>query len=427
MLRINQLLKKSLSINMFKHCSLFLVCFIFLLEPTLGQYKGTGSVTQGKATDVLVSNLYTCTGGRVAGLANIKSTDGLTWKVPADVNFTNTAFPFSSDLHNSCIGVNNTTSSQALSNLNGSDIITIDNNGEVITAFVFADNYFEMYINGVAVGKDKVPFTQFNSSIVRFKVNRPFTIAMKLVDWEENLGVGSENNNGFAYHPGDGGMVAVFMDANKKIIATTNDKWRTQTFYTSPIKDLSCPVESGKYRLSSNCDMTDVNDGSKFYGLHWPTPNGWETQSFVDTIWPFAKVYTNSEIGVNNKPAYTNFVDVFDNASQDAQFIWSSNVILDNLVLTRFTVPALTTKVGQLKELQNWNPSPNPVNEILNLNLEMVKNDHPIIRLKDSKMAKLMTLNNNQDFISLEGYPAGVYFLEVSCLNTTEFRKIIKN
>ena len=252
MLRINQLLRKSLSINMFKHHSLFLVCFMFLVGPIFGQYKGTGSITQGKATDVLIANLFSCTGGRVAGLANIKSTDGLTWKVPADVNFTNTAFPFSSDLHNSCAGVNNTTSSQAISNLNGSDIITIDNNGEVITAFVFADNYFEMYINGVAVGKDKVPFTQFNSSIVRFKVKRPFTIAMKLVEWEENLGVGSENNNGFAYHPGDGGMVAVFMDANKKIIATTNDKWRAQTFYTSPSKDLSCPTRVGKEKPSKS-------------------------------------------------------------------------------------------------------------------------------------------------------------------------------
>ena len=410
-----------------KNGSLLGVGIMFLAGPILGQYKGTGSVTQGKATDVLVSNLYTCTGGRVAGLANIKSTDGLTWKVPADVNFTNTAFPFSSDLHNSCTGVNNTTSSQALSNLNGSDIITIDNNGEVITAFVFADNYFEMYINGVAVGKDKVPFTQFNSSIVRFKANRPFTIAMKLVDWEENLGVGSENNNGFAFHPGDGGMVAVFMDPNKKIIATTNDKWRVQTFYTSPIKDLSCTVESGKYRFSSNCDMADASDGSKFYGLHWPIPNGWETPTFADTIWPFASIYSNAEIGVNNKPAYTNFVDVFDNSANDAQFIWSSNVILDNLVLTRFTVPALTNSIGEMKALKDWNPSPNPVNEKLQLNLGDMKNYQPVIRVKDSKMSNLLTLNNNQDEISLEGFPSGIYFLEVSCLNKIEVRKMIKN
>ena len=406
-----------------------LICLIALVffNAAIAQYKGTGSVTQGKATDILVSNLFSCTGGRVGGLANIKSTDGLTWKVPADVNFTNASFPFSSDLHNSCIGVNNTTTSQALSKLTESDIVTIDASGEVITAFVFADNYFEMYINGVAVGKDKVPFTQFNSSILRFKVNRPFTIAMKLVDWEENLGVGSENNNGFAYHPGDGGMVAVFMDAQKNIVATTNDKWRAQTFYTSPIKDLTCPVESGKYRFTSNCDMTDVNDGSKYYGLHWAIPNGWENTSFVDTIWPFASMYSNTEIGVNNKPAYTNFVDVFDNSANDAQFIWSSNVILDNLVLTRFTVPALTNSTDQIKALQNWNPSPNPVNEKLHLNLGEIKNYQPLVKLKDSKMSNLLTLNTLQDEISLEGFPAGIYFLEVSCMNKIEVRKIIKN
>ncbi|EAY25434.1 hypothetical protein M23134_06693 [Microscilla marina ATCC 23134] len=35
---------------------------------------------------------------------------------------------------------------------------------------------------------------------------------------------------------------------------------------------------------------------------------------------------------------YTNFSDVFDNATQNAQFIWSTNIVLDNVVIVRKTV-----------------------------------------------------------------------------------------
>ena len=164
----------------------------------------------------------------------------------------------------------------ALAALDGSDIVEIDADGEVITAFVFADNYFEMYINGIPVGKDNVPFTEFNSNIVRFKVKRPFTIAMKLVDWEENSGLGSESNRGKAFHPGDGGMVAVFKDAKNKIIATTNSNWKAQTFYTAPLKDLSCASEKGTLRLSENCNTDDSDDGTSYYALHWKIPSDWQ-------------------------------------------------------------------------------------------------------------------------------------------------------
>jgi hypothetical protein len=162
---------------------IFYLIALFISMDSFAQYKGTGSVTQGPAS-ATVTNLYSCSGGRVSGIGTIKATDNTNWTVPALVNFTNTAFPFSSDLNNACNGNNYANVAAALAALNGTDIVTVDADGEVITAYIFADNYFEMYINGTAVGKDKVPFTQFNSSIVRFKVKRPFTIAMLLVDWE---------------------------------------------------------------------------------------------------------------------------------------------------------------------------------------------------------------------------------------------------
>ncbi|MEP2237787.1 MAG: hypothetical protein ABJI22_05465 [Maribacter sp.] len=301
------------------------------------EYKGSASVSQGLAT-VEIENIYECDRGRKAPIGTSIALDDSEWTVPAIVHFTDNNFPFASDLFNPCTKVEYATADEAIAALDGTDIIEVDADGEVITAFIFADNYFEMYINGVPVGKDNVPFTQFNSNIVRFKVNKPFTIAMKLVDWEENSGLGSESNRGTDFHPGDGGMVGVFKDANNKTIATTNSNWKAQTYYTAPIKDLSCVTENGALRLSENCSTEGPEDGSTYFALHWKTPENWQTSSFDDSQWPNATEYTNKIIGVDNKPSYTNFTDIFDDMATDAQFIWSTNVILDNEVLVRYTV-----------------------------------------------------------------------------------------
>ncbi|AUC77833.1 hypothetical protein CW732_13075 [Olleya sp. Bg11-27] len=303
----------------------------------LDKYKGTASVSQGSAT-VLIENIFECDRGREAPMGTSTAIDGSKWTVPAEVNFTDDSFPFASDLFNPCTKVEYRSAEEALAALDGTDIIEVDADGEIVTAYVFADNYFEMYINGTPVGKDNVPFTQFNSNIVRFKVNRPFTIAMKLVDWEENSGLGSETNRGQAFHPGDGGMVAVFKDASGAIIATTNADWKVQTFYTAPLRDLSCASEEGTLRLSETCSTEDSNDGTSYYALHWKTPSNWQSADFDDTKWPNATEFTNNTIGVDNKPSYTNFTNIFDDSTVDAQFIWSTNVILDNEVIVRYTV-----------------------------------------------------------------------------------------
>lgn len=302
---------------------------------TTDTYNGTASVTQGSATTT-VSNLYT-PGQRVAGLGTITATNNSIWTVPATVNYTDASFPFAPDLFNPD-GTQHARSDDALAAFNSNDIVEIDENGEVITGYIFADNYFELYVNGTPVGKDAIPFTEFNSHIVKFKVSSPYTIAMKLVDWEENLGLGSESNQGSAYHAGDGGLVAVFKDADGNTIATTGSEWKAQTYYTAPIKDLTCFSETGSTRSSTNCSTDAVENGTSFYGLHWEVPENWTAEAFDDSEWPSATTYTNATIGVDNKASYTNFIDVFDDATNDAEFIWSTNVILDNEVLVRYTV-----------------------------------------------------------------------------------------
>ncbi|MBC7643446.1 MAG: T9SS type A sorting domain-containing protein [Flavobacterium sp.] len=403
-----------------------LILFLLFTTNIFGQYIGTASVTQGLATNITTTNLYTCTGGRIAAVGTITASDNTIWTVPAITNFTNNSFPFASDLNNICNGNNYASSATALAALNGSDIVTIDATGEIITAYIFADNYFEMYINGIPVGKDKVPFTQFNSSIVRFKVNRPFTIAMLLVDWEERLGVGAETNGGFTYHCGDGGMVAVFKDASNNVIAKTGTDWKAQTFYTAPIMNLTCATEIGTSRLSASCSTADSNSGSSYYGLHWPRPTNWTTVSFDDSNWPSATTYTNTVIGVDNKPAYTNFINIFDDASNDAQFIWSKNVILDNEVIVRKTVASsLSNNENNLNENQIKvypNPAKNEIHLDINKSIQ-----RKIDKIAIYNLLGELVFSSNQylETIKLVDLSSGMYVIKISASAFEISKKLI--
>ena len=63
-------------------------------------------------------------------------------------------------------------------------VVEVDRDGDIVTGFMIADNYFELYINGRLIGVDAIPFTPFNSHVVRFRVKRPYTIAVLAQDWK---------------------------------------------------------------------------------------------------------------------------------------------------------------------------------------------------------------------------------------------------
>lgn len=398
-------------------CVFDLSVILALLSPALssGQYTGTASVTQGLATTT-VPNLYSCPNGRVPALGTITASDATVWTVPAAVNYTDAAFPVAPDLHNACNGNTHANTAEAIAALDPGDVVTVDPDGELITAFVFADNYFELYVNGVPVGKDAVPYTQFNSSIVRFRVDRPFTVSMLLVDWEEHLGLGAESSNGFAYHDGDGGMVAVFKDDVGNIIATTGSDWKAQTFYTAPITDLTCPTENGALRLSDACSTQDVNDGSGYHALHWPRPEGWTSATFDDVDWPSASTYSNATVGVDNKPAYTNFTDIFDDATDDAEFIWSTNLILDNEVIVRHSVELASAVPDAEGPTGGLRLFPNPAQEAFRIGLPAGPGPADIqdISLFDAFGRKVLSMGTGYTTIPLGGVVPGTYSVVVT-------------
>ena len=205
------------------------------------------------------------------------------------------------------------------------ETVTIDADGEEVTGYVFGDNYFELYVNGSIVARDPVGFIPFNSSVVRFRAQRPLTFAVKLVDWGTHLGVGMEYDR---WNVGDGGFIARFSDGTE-----TGGSWKCRAYYISPLEDRAC-VKPGPD--TSGCPERPPcvgRDPASCRALHFPVPEDWAEPGFDDSEWHQASIFPAS--AVTNQRAYRDYADKF----AQARFIWSHNLDQDNLVLCRVTVP----------------------------------------------------------------------------------------
>ena len=391
---------------------------LFVNNPTFCQvYTGSGSVTQGLATTINTNLFPGCAGSRVTSVGTITSSDSKVWIVPAQTNFT--SGPYLPDLYNQCSNV--VPPNLNAVNLNSLPVTVIDNSGDTIIAYLFGDNYFELYINGVLVGVDPVPYTPFNSCIVKFKVSRPYTIAVKLVDWEENLGIGTENNNNNPYHAGDGGFIAKFSDG-----VVTDNTWLAQTYYIAPLGNPNDVIELSDSTRSTAGVSTSPACNANCYGVHFNEPVGWNLPLFNDVHWPLASIYSAATVGVNF-PAYQNFSSVWSNA----KFIWSSNLVLDNLVLLRKTVN-IGTGFHQ-NENDHSIRIVNPFNEKISITSSS-KIDKAVICLQDFsgktiKKWNEINLNKNETFelIINDELPNGLYMLTILYGNELISTKLIRN
>lgn len=293
-------------------------------------------ITQGPATP-LQESIFQCgvqgiQNSRKTATGRITATDGTVLTVPADTAFT--AGPKASDLYNECNGKK----PKRLIDISVADlpIVEVDADGEVVTGYVVADNYFELYINDKLVAVDPLPYTPFNSAIVRFRVKKPYTYALKVVDWEEKLGLGMEwfppNHD---WWTGDGGLIARFSDG-----VVTDASWKAQTFYISPLKSPNDVIERGNVhdtsalgRFHPQAKQPDCQ--LRCFAVHYPIPHAWSSPKFDDRAWPSASEFTDAQVGIS--PALISYTQ-FPEAFVGAQWIWSSNLVFDNLVLLRKTV-----------------------------------------------------------------------------------------
>jgi hypothetical protein len=370
----------------------------------------TGSVSRGKAT-IIEQNIFpSCSGSRPSVVGKSTSSDNKEWIVPAETVFLQG--PYLSDFYNQC---NNITPSNINAvDLNKIPIKVIDEDGEIITGYVLSDNYCEVYINGILIGADPVPFTPFNSCLLRFKVKKPYTIAVKLVDWEENSGLGTENNNGNLYHAGDAGFIARFSDGT-----ISDTSWKAQVYYISPLMSPDSIIELSNNTRYCKQLARNIPCADSCYAVHYPLPDNWQSPAFDDSNWPKAYLYTPETVGVNF-PAWTNFTSLWTSSS----FIWTSNLVVDNLVLARKTVGSNPSSIFESSELK-----PNISVDNKSISLITHKDIHNATMQLFSLVGHCISTINNADLIAGIPYqlslsnnlPVGVYCLSLHDGNSYKF------
>jgi hypothetical protein len=294
-------------------------------------------VTQGEARKILIPDLTRCAHTnpkmnlRVAAVGQITATDGTVITVPAETALQRRQGPLSYDLYNECNKV--LPPNSAAVDASKAPVIDIDADGEIVTGYIVADNYFEFYVNGKLVSVDNTPYTPFNSAIVRFKVKRPYTMAFLLVDWDEQLSLGVENMARLndSWYLGDGGLIARFSDGT-----VTDGSWRAQSYMIGPLDSPADVTDKGALRFFDRLGRTypDVRKPkcrADCYMVHYAQPRGWRNKTFNDSQWPNAYTYTDEEIGVTTLTAYTRYPELF----AGAKWIWTQNLVYDNVVIAR--------------------------------------------------------------------------------------------
>jgi len=170
---------------------------------------------------------------------------------------------------------------------------------DTILANVYADNWFQMYINGELVAVDSIKFIPHNVVSVDLLPTYPMTIAVMAKDnADPKTGMEYANTN-----IGDAGFILKFSDGT-----VTNGHWKAKSYSHGPVNgDTKNP----------RVENTSI-------------PENWFAIDFNDSDWSNANEYTEDEVGP--KQPYD------DSDFKGAKFIWTRDIALDNTVIFRHHV-----------------------------------------------------------------------------------------
>lgn len=170
---------------------------------------------------------------------------------------------------------------------------------DTIKANIYADNTFELYINGEITAVDSIKFIPHNVISVDVLPKYPMTIAVLARDnADPKTGMEYANTN-----IGDGGFILKFGDGT-----VTNGKWKAKSFSHGPIgRDTTNPKVKTE-----------------------PIPENWFAIDFDDSQWKNAKEFSQDEVGPKEP--------FFEHDFAGAKFIWADDLALDNTVIFRYRV-----------------------------------------------------------------------------------------
>lgn len=192
---------------------------------------------------------------------------------------------------------------------------------ETVTVDVWADNWFELYVDGQMVLQDSVPITterSFNAETKQLDIQRPAQVAFVVKDFKEN-DTGLEYIGSRKQQMGDGGFIAQFRDASGQVIAATDRNTFCMVVHHAPVQT-SCAKDKNPRVGQGACASRQAAE-----------PAGWTAAGFDDAGWSAAHEY--SERQVRPKQGY-------DRVRWDAKarLIWTGNLEQDNTILCRMTV-----------------------------------------------------------------------------------------
>jgi len=192
---------------------------------------------------------------------------------------------------------------------------------ESFSADVWADNWFEMRIDGTQVAEDSVPITterSFNAESFAFEAERPFVIGLVAKDFKQN-DTGLEYIGTRRQQMGDGGVIVQIKDAAGGTVAVSNADWQCLVIHTAPL-DKSCEHEANPVAGEGACSFEALAE-----------PEGWDQAGFDATAWPQASEYSTRE--VSPKDGYDRIDWV-----EEARLIWGPDLEQSNTILCRLTI-----------------------------------------------------------------------------------------
>lgn len=192
---------------------------------------------------------------------------------------------------------------------------------ETLSADVWADNWFEMRIDGAQVAEDSVSITterSFNAESFTFKAERPFVIGLVAKDFKEN-DTGLEYIGARNQQMGDGGVILQITDAAGETVVVSDDSWQCLVIHSAPL-DKSCEGSSDPVAGEGACTFETSDE-----------PDGWDLAGFDASDWQQADVYSAREVGPKDGYDEINWVD-------SAELIWGPDLEQSNTVLCRITV-----------------------------------------------------------------------------------------
>lgn len=205
-----------------------------------------------------------------------------------------------------------------------------------LTAYVYADNYFEFYFNGNKVATDPVSYVPHNGVAFTFEApsSGTYTYAFLAKDYSDSQGLEVNSKDG-AICVGDGGIIVRISDGT-----VTSANWKCKVINYGPTNLETCYSPSTPKCLPTGdtplgvCNLTITSEPTNWYGT-----------TFDDSSWTAATEYTETEIGWGKAPTpgdanYGGCIDPRDLSFGSASFIWGDNLLLDNTILCRYSYTA---------------------------------------------------------------------------------------